>query len=157
MQTFWSGSISNITFPSREINRTIGAPISCKFCTTETQLPVNVQTILIHWVVIKLTQHELSSHNALNRSTGWRNFDLRNNHYKQTLVHLELLQLARFSALYSNIPRIEVRFLTLSICSIAHLMEGVPNWKLNSENQHTFDGISEKVSAWNCQPLKILL
>ena len=23
-------------------------------------------------------------------------------------------------------------------------MEGVPNWKLNSENQHTFNGISEK-------------
>jgi hypothetical protein len=136
--------------------------MSCKSCTTETQLPVNVQTTLIHWVVIKFTQHELSSHNALNRSTGWRNFDLRNlrvsnNHYKQTLAHLELLQLARFSALYSNIPRIEVLFLTLSICSIAHLMEGVPNWKLNSENQHTFNGISEKVSAWSCQPLKILL
>ena len=23
-------------------------------------------------------------------------------------------------------------------------MEGVPNWKLNSENQHTFNGIQEK-------------
>jgi hypothetical protein len=97
-----------------------------------------------------------------NRSIGWRNFDLQNlrvssNHSKQTLAYLELLQLARFSALYSNIPRIEVLFLTVSICSIAHLMEGVPNWKLISENQHTFNGISEKVSAWSCQPLKILL
>ena len=23
-------------------------------------------------------------------------------------------------------------------------MEGVPNWKLNTENQHTFNGIQEK-------------
>jgi hypothetical protein len=26
----------------------------------------------------------------------------------------------------------------------SYLMEGVPNWRLNSENQHTFNGISEK-------------
>jgi hypothetical protein len=39
--------------------------MSCKLRTTETQFPVNVQTTLIHWVVVKLTQHELSSHNAL--------------------------------------------------------------------------------------------
>ena len=24
-------------------------------------------------------------------------------------------------------------------------MEGVPNWKLTSENQHTFNGLSEKI------------
>jgi hypothetical protein len=26
-------------------------------------------------------------------------------------------------------------------------MEGVPNWKLNSKNQHTFNGISEKTDS----------
>jgi hypothetical protein len=26
-------------------------------------------------------------------------------------------------------------------------MEGVPNWKFNSENQHTFNGISEKTDS----------
>ena len=39
--------------------------MSCESCTTEIQLPVNVQTTLIYGVVVKLTQHELSSHNAL--------------------------------------------------------------------------------------------
>ena len=27
----------------------------------------------------------------------------------------------------------------------SYLMEGVPNWKLTSENQHTFNGPSEKI------------
>ena len=39
--------------------------MSCKSRATETQLLVNVQTTLIHWVMGKLTKHELSSHNPL--------------------------------------------------------------------------------------------
>jgi hypothetical protein len=33
-------------------------------------------------------------------------------------------------------------------------MEGIPNWKLNSENQHTFNGISEKTDFLKMSTLK---
>ena len=35
-------------------------------------------------------------------------------------------------------------------------MEGVPNWKLASKNQHLM-AHKKKLSAWSCQPSKILL
>ena len=33
-------------------------------------------------------------------------------------------------------------------------MEGVPNWKLNSENQHTFNGILEKTDSLKMSTVK---
>ena len=33
-------------------------------------------------------------------------------------------------------------------------MEGVPNWKLNSDNQHTFNGISEKTDSLKMSTVK---
>jgi hypothetical protein len=33
-------------------------------------------------------------------------------------------------------------------------MKGVPNWKLNSENQHTFNGISEKTDSLKMSTVK---
>ena len=33
-------------------------------------------------------------------------------------------------------------------------MEGVPNWKLNSEKQHTFNGISEKTDSLKMSNVK---
>ena len=33
-------------------------------------------------------------------------------------------------------------------------MEGVPNWKLNSENQHTFNGIKEKTDSLKMSTVK---
>ena len=34
-------------------------------------------------------------------------------------------------------------------------MEGVPNWKLNSENQHTFSGILETTDSLKMSTVKI--
>ena len=33
-------------------------------------------------------------------------------------------------------------------------MEGTPNWKLNSDNQHTFNGISEKRDSLKMSTVK---
>ena len=33
-------------------------------------------------------------------------------------------------------------------------MEGVPNWELTSENQHTFRGTEEKTDSTKCSTVK---
>ena len=33
-------------------------------------------------------------------------------------------------------------------------MEGIPNWKLNSDNQHIFNGISEKTDSLKMSTVK---